>query len=145
MNVPRRMREQVRDRARCTTGTYIDKMNEALIFTESSRQRVTDLSAEVSERARVELTHRHAMIGMRAPSTVDVAVKAGREIADDARVKLATADERWGAQLAQTYALAELVATTRGVARVLDLVYDELVHLNELLTAPTEQTHEEPS
>lgn len=97
----------------CTEGTYVQKMQEAIKFSEEKRKRVTALGRMIGDRERDALVRRHKQLNMGAPSQADQDTKADAAIEADARWRVAAADEQWGYRLATMYALAELVAARR--------------------------------
>lgn len=97
----------------CTEGTFIEKMNEAIKFSEEKRKRVTTLGKIIGDKARSELIRRHRQMRMEPPSQADIDTKADSAIEADARWRLAVADEQWGYRLTTMYGIAELVAAQR--------------------------------
>lgn len=132
VNASRRLREQTRERTRCIGGSYVDRMNEAIVFSEERRVRVVELCDEITDRVRRDLERRHAQVGMMPPTDIDVAVRVASATGDDRRVQLASADERWGGRLAQMYALAELVLATRQNTRILEAIHKRLNALDRI-------------
>lgn len=116
--IPRQPQPQVQPqvaekRTICTTGTFIEKMNEAIKFSEDKRKRVTFLGRVIGDKARAELIRRHRQMRMDPPSQADLDTKADAAIEADARWRTAVGDDQWGYRLATMYGTAELVAAQR--------------------------------
>jgi len=119
--------------ARCVGGSYIERMNEAIEFSEKSRVRVTELSKEIGDIARAELINRYRNKKVPPPSPSMLATAADEAISKDARWKVAVADEQWGGRLATMYSLAELTLSTREGVRVLKGIYAQLDQSNAIM------------
>lgn len=112
-------------RPRCVSGTYLDKMNEAIRFSEEKRWRVVTLTQEISEASAQELIKRHRQLGKPPPTKAHLETAADKACEADPRWQTAVGDEQWGYRLTTMYALAELVAATRENTQVLKAIYEE--------------------
>lgn len=106
----------------CIEGTYIERMNAAIVFSEASRVRVAKLAAEVSKEARDELIrlYRHKRAATPTKSMLDTVADAAVE--KDARWRNAVGDEQWGGRLTMMYAIAEVALSTREHTQAFDLI-----------------------
>lgn len=117
----------------CTTGTYVQKLQEAIKFSEDKRKRVTQLGRVIGDKARNELLRRHQQIGMRPPSQADLDTKADAEIEADARWRTAAADEQWGYRLAVMYGTIEIMAAANQSNELTRALIVEQQETNRLL------------
>lgn len=106
----------------CIQGTYIERMNDAIVFSEAKRVRVAKLAAEIGDRARVELIELYRQRRAAPPSEAMLNTVADAAIEKDVRWKTAVGDEQWGGRLTMMYALAELALTAREHTQALDLI-----------------------
>jgi hypothetical protein len=91
------------------TGSFLEKMQEALRFSEKNRRRAVKVREDIRAVVANELHRRHAYVDMPVSNAqLDTIVDA--RVAADSRFSVAVANEGWGRDLAQTYALVELVA-----------------------------------
>lgn len=129
----------------CIEGTYIERMNAAIVFSETKRVRVAQLNAEIGDQARNELIelYRQKRVDPPTKSMLDTVAEAAIE--KDARWKNAVGDEQWGSRLTTMYALAELALTAREHTQVLDLILKkqhEATDLQRQLLAEQRTTNE---
>lgn len=94
-------------------GSYIQKMQESIKFSEDNRKQAAKISKRVGYDERVALIKRHRSAGMRDPSENELAVVADTAVGQHGSWKVAVSNEQWGSRLATMYALAELVAAQR--------------------------------
>lgn len=97
------------------SGTFIEKMNEALRFSEKNRARaVTETQRLCVDLLSVENARRRAL-GMPQLTVDSASIRAAVNVAagNDTRIKSAVDNEQWGYRLTTMYALAELVTAQR--------------------------------
>lgn len=118
--------------ARCVGGTYIERMQAAIRFSEESRVKVGILTREITAQVENELRARHRQLGKPAPTRAQILTAADAACSRDNRWSLAVADEQWGGRLTQMYANAELVSSVRESVQVLKSLCYELRAVNQL-------------
>lgn len=116
-------------------GTFLEKMQESLRYSEMNRARVVS----EMERLRADLLNvenvRRRAIGMPPVDANSTSIRAAADVAagQDTRVKSAVDGEQWGYRLTTMYALVELVTAEREANSIAQKQLEETRKTNELL------------
>jgi hypothetical protein len=105
--------------ALCTTGTYADKAREAVAYSERHRKLATQRRRLLRDVEARGLTRRRDAAEMSAPSDVEIETITDARVAADPIWKSHIGDERWGNELAATYAALDAAETQRELLRYL--------------------------
>lgn len=88
------------------TGSYLQRMRDAIEFAEKNRVRASMRREELRARAVDHLTARATQTGMRAPTDIEIDVHTDTLAVSDPKFKLYVENEQWGCRLGAMYAAA---------------------------------------
>ena len=118
----------------CIGGSYIARMNAAIIWSEESRVAATERGEEIGDEARAELIERYRLKKVAPPSQPMLDTVANKAIENDERWGVLVSQEQWACRLAAMYSSAELVVSTREQTQILDAIFIQNKQLIELNT-----------
>lgn len=124
----------------CIKGSYVERMNDAIVWSESSRVQANLRGKEIGDEARQELITRYRLKRVAPPSKPMLDTVANKAIEKDERWGVLVGQEQWACRLADMYALAEVALSQRETVQVLKAQYEQQAALlreqratNELL------------
>jgi hypothetical protein len=116
-------------------GTFIEKMHEAVLFSEHNRAQVERITRRVRDEVMHDLIGRNKARDVPPPSTFEISTVTDERCTQRSSYKNAVGDEQWGARLATMYALVELVAAQRQANSIAEQQLTAQLTTNRLLTA----------
>lgn len=120
--------------SRSLSGTPLEKMLEAIRFSEDNRVRAIDQTRALTDKAARELTNRKRAQGLPPPSRAEIDTVADDLLRSDPIAKVAVDNEQWGYRLTTMYALQELVAEQAATRSLLGELVREVKTLNKRLS-----------
>lgn len=117
----------------CLTGSAVDRMMEAIEFSEANRRRVSEIVESYRPGTERQIREQFRLRGQPLPSPRELDYYVQQRAASDPKFTLAINNERWGWRLATLYAAQVQLEVSTTTNRLLEALLAETAETRRLL------------